>query len=320
MNGFKLANCPDQIKLKSTLKVIPLNNQGLLNDVTEWDLFKERLIDEIGSILVYGRDINQDFALHPRFESECAEILTPKIKNLQSNLKIMLQFFDFEDLHSVTLTLPLVQNIMRSLPLEVKSSFNQEYADFSDLCPANVRPPIKFTFLAQLVCKIEKNYLANPSLYDLDSVPSSIGVKLTIHEPPNSKSKPQHSASTPSATPRHPCFLCTVKGFQADHFALSKLCGVGKLSAPDILKLITDNHLCPSCTLNHDANYKCRTTYPDGRFKVCTKGCLPVHFRACMHSNQAPYVTVSKVSMNKSVPLVEDILVDKITMGIQYDT
>ena len=39
-----------------------------------------------------------------------------------------------------------------------------------------------------------------------------------------------------------------------------------------------------------------------------------------MHNNQAPYVTVSKVSMNKSVPLVEDIQVGKITLGIQYDT
>ena len=111
-----------------------------------------------------------DFALLPWFKSvqECAEILTTKIKKLQSNLKIMQQFFDMEDLHSVTLTQVLVQNIMRSLPLEVKSSFNEKYAHFRDLRPANVRPPTTFNFLAQFVCKIEKNYRANPSLYDLD--------------------------------------------------------------------------------------------------------------------------------------------------------
>ena len=116
LNGFKLADCPDQVKLKLTLEAIPMDKQCLLNDVTEWDLFKVRLIEEFGSIDVYGRDINQDFALLPRFESvqECAETLTPKIKKLQSNLKIMQQFFNLDDLHSVTLTQQLVQNIMRS--------------------------------------------------------------------------------------------------------------------------------------------------------------------------------------------------------------
>ena len=49
-------------------------------------------------------------------------------------------------------------------------------------------------------------------------------------------------------------------------------------------------------------------------------GGSPVHHRACMHNNQAPFITVAKVGMNKSVALVEDIQVGKITLGIQYDT
>jgi len=39
-----------------------------------------------------------------------------------------------------------------------------------------------------------------------------------------------------------------------------------------------------------------------------------------MHNNQAPFATVAKVNVNKSVPLVEDIQVDKVTLGVQYDT
>ena len=31
---------------------------------------------------------------------------------------------------------------------------------------------------------------------------------------------------------------------------------------------------------------------------------FPVHKRACMHSNQAPFITISKVSTDKSVHLV----------------
>ena len=326
LNGFKLADCADQVKLKLTLEAIPMDKQGLLNDITEWERFKERLIEEFGSIDVYGRDVNQDFALLTRFESvqECAEVLAPKIKKLQSNLNIMQEFFDLEILHNVTLTQQLVHNIMKSLPLEVKSSFNEKYADFRDLRPENVKSPITFEFLAKFVYKMEKNYRANPSLYDLEFSPARVGVKATRPEPPKSSSKPLHSPTTPKNRVFGPCSLCTIKGFQDDHFALGRLCGAAKLSSPDILKIITDNHLCPTCTLAHDPIYKCYTTYKDGRSKICTKGCMhggfPVHHKACMHNNQAPFVTVGKVDVNKSVPLVEDIQVDKVTLGVQYDT
>ena len=39
-----------------------------------------------------------------------------------------------------------------------------------------------------------------------------------------------------------------------------------------------------------------------------------------MHHNQAPFITVGRVSVNMSVPLVEDVQVGKVTLGIQYDT
>ena len=63
-----------------------------------------------------------------------------------------------EDLHSVALTQTLVKNIMRSLPLEVRSSFNDQFMNFCSLDPSNVQPPATFLFLAQYVSKIKKNY------------------------------------------------------------------------------------------------------------------------------------------------------------------
>jgi len=39
-----------------------------------------------------------------------------------------------------------------------------------------------------------------------------------------------------------------------------------------------------------------------------------------MHNNQAPFISVSKVSTDKSVPLVETILLGNTPIGIQYDT
>ena len=218
-----------------------LNKRGPLNHITDWDTFRVALIEEFGSINVFGREVNQLFNLLPRYESvqEVAKDLAPKIMSLQSNLKTMEQFYKLEHFHSVAITQSLIQNIIRSLPLKVRPSLNKQFNSFQRQSPDHILAPNTFSFLAQIVIELKKNYQANSSLYDLDFSPASIGVKLTRHEPLNSKSKPQHSANTTTAIPKHSCSLCTVKGFQADHFALSKACGVGKLSAPDILKIIT---------------------------------------------------------------------------------
>ena len=71
-----------------------------------------------------------------------------------------------EDLHNVAITLNLVPNVMRSLPMEVMSSFNDQFLDFRSKDPAKVRFPATFKFLAQLVNKLEKNYRSNPTLFD----------------------------------------------------------------------------------------------------------------------------------------------------------
>ena len=266
------------------------------------------------------------FELLPRYESvqEVAEDLAPKIMQLQSNLKTMEQFHKLEHLHSVAITQSMIQSIMKSLPMEVKSSFNEQFNSFKRQNPDHILAPNTFSFLAQFIIELKGNYQDNPYLYDLEFSPARVGVKATRPEPLKSSSKPLYSPTTPKNRVYRPCSLCMIKGFQDDHFALSRVCGAAKLSAPDILKIITDNHLCPTCTLTHDPNYKCPTTYKDGRSKICTKGCLhggsPVHHKACMHNNQAPFVTVAKVDVNKSVPLVEDIQVDEVTLGVQYDT
>ena len=123
-----------------TLQAIPLNKKCPFNNISNWDEFKIKLIDEFGSIDIFGRDVNQIFDLLPRYESvqEVAKDLSPKIKTLQANLEIMQQFHDVEDLHSVALTQTLILNIMRSLPLELRSSFNNQFMNFRSQDPSNV--------------------------------------------------------------------------------------------------------------------------------------------------------------------------------------
>ena len=125
LNGFNLTGCDDRAKLLLTLQALPPHKQGPFVNSDDWKDFKINLIEEFGSIDIFGRDVNQMFDLLPRYESvqEVAEDLSPKIKTLQANLKVIQQFHSVKDLHSVALTQNLVHNIMRSLPLEGRSSF-----------------------------------------------------------------------------------------------------------------------------------------------------------------------------------------------------
>ncbi|MBZ5782094.1 hypothetical protein, partial [Klebsiella aerogenes] len=88
-----------------------------------------------------------------RYESvqEVAEDLAPKIKKLQSNLATMTQFHRLELLHGIAISQSLNENIIRSLPSEVRPEFNQKYTSFHKQDPNNVLAPNTFSFLAQFV-------------------------------------------------------------------------------------------------------------------------------------------------------------------------
>ena len=114
------------------------------------------------------------------------------------------------------------------------------------------------------------------------------------------------------------------KEFKSDHFALNYRCRVAKLSSLDILKIISDTKVCPSCTHAHEPNFECKLTFFNGASKVCPKGCkhngFLLHGHACMHSNHTPSFSVSKVASNRSITLAENIPMGAFTLGIQYDS
>ena len=105
--------------------------------------------------------------------------------------------------------------------------------------------------------------------------------------PPNTKYKPHHRPPGPSnMPPRRPCTLCSMKGFRDNHFPLNQHCTVPKLSSKNILQLISDPHVCPTCTHSHGSTFKCKLVFYNRAPKVCPKECkhkgIPVHARpAC---------------------------------------
>ena len=97
-----------------------------------------------------------------------------------------------------------------------------------------------------------------------------------------------------------------------------------KLGSVEILQLISDNHLCPSCLLGHGPAHSCKLVFSNGDSKVCEIGCklngLPVNKYACKHSDNTPSISVSRVISDRSIPLVENVPLGALTLGVQYDT
>ncbi len=116
------------------------------------------------------------------------------------------------------LTQQLVQNIMKSLPPEVRPSFNDQFSKFRKQCPANVRPPATFEFLTQFVEDLEKNYRSNPYLYDLESSPLNIGVNVVRQGTSKPSPQPPRTSVPQHQTPPRPCAMCSIKGFEAKPF------------------------------------------------------------------------------------------------------
>ena len=122
---------------------------------------------------IFRLDTNGIFYLLSCYESvqEVAKDLACKIKTLQGSMEIIKDFHNIENLHSLTLTHHLNNKIIKCLPDELSPYFNEQFMDFRGLDPNNVRAPATFQFLSRYMYKLERNYSANPALFDVNFCP-----------------------------------------------------------------------------------------------------------------------------------------------------
>ena len=179
LNELVLARCDNPSKVMLMNQASRLSMRGSLANIIDWPTYKARLIEEFGSIDIFGCDIKGVFKNLSHYQSvqEVAEDLAPKIKTLQANLEVVKQFHNANNLCNVALTPNLNHYIMKCVPTEVQTSFSNKYMEFQDIDPDNVRAPGTFQFIAQLVSKVEQTYRANPSLFDFDLSPLDVGIK-----------------------------------------------------------------------------------------------------------------------------------------------
>ena len=239
----------------------------------------------------------------------------------------MYERISFQLKPSTTLLTPdLHTNIIRRLPIELRISFKDNYTVFINLdTDNNFCCPAVFKFLNQYVENLNNSYTANPMLFDVSLSPMNVGMKQVCYEVPKKQERNSYMpAWNNQDRPRRPCPLCSIKGFEWYHYPLNWKCGVKKLSSTEIIKTVDDARVCHNCCRNHQIDFHCKPTFWDGTSRVCTKKCShnghPLNRFACKHNKEAPTVSVSKVWSDRSIPLVENITLGCLSLGIQYDT
>ena len=150
---------------------------------------------------------------------------------------------------SLVLSDNLNHTIVRCLASEFNIIYLDKISNYAALDPMNMRPSSTFYFNAECVTKIETEFKANPIDFNPASNPMNVNAvhygnpqptklnyakpnPLQSHpNPPTSNSTPprsnfNHNCSKPKPGPSRPCYLCTYKGFDEQHFTFSDKCGV----------------------------------------------------------------------------------------------
>ena len=156
----------------------PNHQLGLLQGQINWRIWK---------YWQFGREVNQLFDLLPRNESVQEVLFRSCSRHFRPTWKSCNNSTNWRNLHSDALTQSLVQNIMRSLPLEVRPSFNNQFTQFQELNADNVQPPTTFLFLAQYVNKLPKKLKLHGKVIKLSAIEEDLsnGSWFSFSVPPS---------------------------------------------------------------------------------------------------------------------------------------
>ena len=138
-----------------------------------------------------------------------------------------------------------------------------KYTRFINLDPDNICSPAVLKFLNQYVENLNNSYKANPMLFDVGLSPRNIRVKPVKYEVSKKQERNLYlCAGNNKDRPHRPCPLCTIKGFESDHYPLSWNCGVKKLCSKEIIKTIDEAEFVPAAVATIEL---ITTAYPPSR-------------------------------------------------------
>ena len=140
------------------LQAMPLEKRGSFFNITDWNEFKIKLIDDFGNLTAFGCEVQHQFNHPPRSDSmkELVEILSPKVQQFVTTLNCLVIFHPTNKLHNLTLTPALNKAIISHLPSAIRPQLHAKVTIFHCSDPDNAVSPAIFYFLAKFISKMEK--------------------------------------------------------------------------------------------------------------------------------------------------------------------
>ena len=184
-------------------------------------------------------------------------------------------------------------------------------------------PMATFHFISEYITNLA-NIFTNFQLKNVETIPMISASVKPVRIAPRTGHQAYNKPTTKFGNEKPRCGLCTYKNFKNRHWPFSFACGVKKLSSSQIIQLLSKSNSCPTCGISHPPCGNCASTFPNGATKICKRCCLhdgmPLNRAASKHNDETSSATVSKVGSDKSIPMVENMMVDLTYLDIQYDT
>ena len=100
-SSFEITKCPESARTQLMRQAMPLDKTPQFNNISDWTLFKKKLITGFGGIPIFARKTHSVFNLISVYKSvqELSEDLAPKIKNLESLTEFMKEYYPIETLY-----------------------------------------------------------------------------------------------------------------------------------------------------------------------------------------------------------------------------
>ena len=118
--SFEPPKCPETARTQMMCQAMPFDKTPQFNNISDWAIFKKKLISKFGGIPILVCKAHSVFNLIPVYKShqELAEYLAPKINYLESIIECMEEYI----IQLKPSTTMCWTNIIRSLPIELRIS------------------------------------------------------------------------------------------------------------------------------------------------------------------------------------------------------
>ena len=304
-------NCNEIAKIHLLLNALPEDKKLFLQNIENWEDFKEKLLKEFGNIRMFNKIMTEKLENLPacKYKVEIVHTLAPEVQTFRSIVSIINKYYPDKNIEVKMYSEHLNQVISRKLPPADIDKYERKEAKFHISNPS-ATPAEVFFFLHDHIMNLKEIYATSVREYDYPETP------IKNLQTTNPNSKPHR--------PKYNCHICANLKLDNRHYPLSRICQARCLPSEEIISILTKLKCCFLCLFVHKDGKPCESTNLSGQSKQCRQGCQHqgqfLNWTICHHKIQnRPVVSISKITANSAIPQVEKVQCGGTQLGIQYD-